>query len=93
MAMSALASTISMLASADEKNGQLSCRSCSAAISTPPVADRRAEAVPAGQHGAALGHENTQGMARRPPMLRVAWREVGRLPMFRSAISLIGVAP
>ena len=41
----------------------------------------------------ACDHENTQGMARRSSILRLAVRDAGRLPMFSPTISAMGVAP
>ncbi len=87
--MSALAITISMLASAEAKNGQSSARSANAARSWPAAADPKP--YQPGSITRACDHENTHGIARRSSMRSERVREAGRLPMFKEEISLIGV--
>src|SRR6185312_10577524 len=87
--MSAFAITISMLASAEAKNGQASARSASAARSWPAAAEPKP--YQPGSITRACDQENTQGMARKSSIRSERVREAGRLPMLRLEISLIGV--
>ena len=95
--MSLLASTMSMFDEQRRKNGQSRYIACSSGVPSSgrvgePGLDRRAEAVPARQHQAALRpaeHPGDRAQVLDAP--RVCLREAGRLPMFSSAISPIDV--
>src|SRR5215831_19281401 len=90
--MSALAITISMLDSAEAKNGQLASSRASSSMSTPQFQTADSNPNQPGSLTLACDQENTQGMARRSSMRSEAVREGGRLPMLRFEISRIGVA-
>ena len=87
---------MSMFDSTVRKNGHVSCssRSCASRASSSPTHSASAVPVPyqPGSMIRGLAHENTHGMARRSSMRAEAVRDDGRLPMFSSAISVIGVA-
>ena len=90
-----MASTMSMLDSMVRKNGQSRHISPQIAMPSGRAAHQDSTAVPKPYQPGSISRHwlqlNTQGMARRSSMRCEAVREAGRLPMFSSAISAIGV--
>ena len=85
-----------MFASTERKNGQSRTIACSVSSSPGFCASHFSTAVPTPyQPGSMIRHcdqENTHGIARKSSIRVDFVRDAGRLPMFSSAISLIGVA-
>ena len=77
---------------ADEKKGQASYISRSWPSDAPDRFIAEPKPYQPGSRARDCDQEKTQGIARRPSMVRLAWHDAGRLPMLRSAIPLIGVA-
>ena len=76
--MSDLASTISMLAERglEERPGRVHVLSARR-VEHAGLATAEPKPYQPGSMARDCAQENTQGMARRPSMLRVAWREAG----------------